>query len=123
MFENKKWNIEHEQFWKSELEMNNDGVSNFQYRLLNEIKYILDSNSITYKEENSKHIDINDDSKIVKMITITLNQPKESKFWIYHDMAEYELDNIHHLYEEWGYLKPNDLKERFLKTAREILKI
>ena len=123
MFENKKWNIEHEQFWKSELEMNNDGLSNFQYGLLNEIKYILDSNSITYKEENSKHIDINDDSKIVKMITITLNQPKESKFWIYHDMAEYELDNIHHIYEEWGYLKPNDLKERFLKTAREILKI
>jgi hypothetical protein len=123
MFKNKKWNIEHEQFWKAELELNNEGLSNFQKTLLIDVKYLLNSNSINYSEEVAEQSDLNDHSKIVKMFTLTLNQFKDSKFWIYHDMAEYNLDHIHHIYEEWGYLKPNDLKEKFIKTAKGILKI
>ncbi|ESU19857.1 hypothetical protein FEDK69T_31140 [Flavobacterium enshiense DK69] len=57
------------------------------------------------------------------MITLSLNDYPESKIWIYHDMAEYDLNKIHHIYEEWGYLNPNDLKERFLNSIREILKV
>ena len=118
---NSNWNKDHKAFWKSALELNDEGLSNFQNELINEVKVLLNSNSIKYLEKTSKHFDLNDNEKIVKMITLSLIEYSESKIWIYNDMAEYDINKIHHIYEEWGYLTPNELQEKFLSGIRKIL--
>jgi len=37
-------------------------------------------------------------------------------------MAEYDLMNTHHIFEEWGYLKPDDLKETLLNSMKTEIK-
>ena len=118
---NSNWNKDHKAFWKSALELNDEGLSNFQNELINEVKVLLNSNSIKYLEKTSKHFDLNDNEKIVKMITLSLIEYSESKIWIYNGMAEYDINKIHHIYEEWGYLTPNELQEKFLSGIRKIL--
>ncbi|WP_417940370.1 hypothetical protein [Flavobacterium sp. RS13.1] len=120
---NRNWNRNHEESWKTPLELNNEGLSNFQAELLKKIKELLYSNSIKFIVKNTEHIDLNNSDRKVKMITILLTDLKESQIWIYNDMAEYEINKIHHIYEEWGYLTPIELQEKYIKNIREILKI
>ncbi|MBS4040308.1 MAG: hypothetical protein KGZ81_06875 [Flavobacteriales bacterium] len=120
---NRSWNRNHEEFWKTSLELNSEGLSNFQSELLDKIKELLNSNSIKFIENKSEHYDLDNSDRIVKMVNIILNDFPESQFWIYNDMAEYELNKIHHIYEEWGYLTPVELQEWYIKNVREILKI
>ena len=120
---NKKWNENHRLNWKSELELKNDGYSGFQLKFMKELKILFDLNSIEYVEEVSKHIDLFDSNKIVKMIVITLKNYPESQLWIYHDMAEYDITKNHAIFEEWGYISPVELREKFVNSLREVLKI
>jgi hypothetical protein len=120
---NRSWNRNHEEFWKTPLELNSEGLSNFQSELLDKIKELLNSNSIKFIENKSEHYDLDNSDRIVKMVNIILNDFPESQFWIYNDMAEYKLNKIHHIYEEWGYLSPFELQEWYIKNVREILKI
>ena len=120
---NRNWNRNHEESQKTPLELNSEGFSNFQAELLNKIKELLHSNSIKFTVENTEHIDLNNSDRKVKMITIHLNDLPESQIWIYNDMAEYEINKIHHIYEEWGYLTPVELQEKYIENIKEILKI
>ena len=118
---NRNWNRNHEEFWKSSLELNKDGLSYFQAELTEKIKKVLNSLSITFKEKITEHSDINNRDRIVKMITITFLENPKSKLWVYNDMAEYEINQIHHIFEEWGYLSPTELQKRFLTELNETL--
>ena len=117
----KEWNKKHISFWKDSLMIQPDGYTLFQTNLLNKIKEIFDSNSIDYKISVSNHPDLNNPDITVKMVTVNFNET--SKLWIYHDMAEYDISEIHHIYEEWGYLKPSDLNDEYLKSVKTILKV
>jgi hypothetical protein len=115
------WNKKHDENWKTQLELNSEGFSNFQVVLIEKVKETLNLNSISFSEEISIHNDLNNYDREVKMITLNLNDFSESKIWIYHDMAEYEINKIHHVYEEHGYLTPEELQEEFLKSMSEII--
>lgn len=121
--EKKQLNQDHIRFWKEHLELNNDGYSLFQINLNRQLRNLLDTKRIEYSTEITKHIDTNENSKIVKLITITLINIPDSKFWIYHNMADFKLNKKSQIYEEWGYLKPYDLIEEYLKSTVEILEI
>ncbi|UJF29355.1 hypothetical protein L0B70_10990 [Kaistella sp. 97-N-M2] len=90
---------------------------------MKEIKNLFDSNSIQYVEEVSEHTDLADLNKIVKMITLSLEDYSESQLWIYHDMAEYNIIKKHAIFEEWGYISPAELQVKYIKSLRDILKI
>ncbi len=120
---NNKWNKNHIALWKIPLEINANGFSNFQSNLLNVTKNFLESNEIKYSEEITTHIDNVDENKIVKLITLTLTDFLNSKLWIYHDMADYDINKKHHIFEEWGYLSPIDLQEKFIENLHIVLKI
>lgn len=117
----KNWNADHILNWEKYLELNDSGFSNFQNELFSKLKILLADFSIPFETEITEHLDLNDKNKIVKMITLTLGE--NSKFWIYHDMADLEIKNQHEIYEEWGYLKPEDLINKYLKSAEELLKL
>ena len=117
------WNTEHKKFWKISLELNNEGFSNFQTELNNKITQLLNTNSIKFTENITEHADVNDNSKKVKLIELSLNDFTESKLWIYHDMAEYDINKKHHIYEEWGYLKPEELQKVFVENMCDVLNI
>ncbi len=121
--EKNKWKKDHINFWQESLELRNDRFSLFQIKLNDHLKNLLDRNSVEYKTEITEHLDINDKSRTVKMITISLQNRTDSKFWIYHDMADFKLNKKSQIYEEWGYIKPNDLIEEYLKSTKEILEI
>jgi|TARA_B110000211_G_C13852463_1_gene452822 inhibitor of KinA sporulation pathway (predicted exonuclease) len=117
----KEWNGNHILYWRKPLELNNFGFSVFQNKLLNEIEIVLKDSGISYETEITEHKDLEDKNRIVKMIKLTLNE--KSKFWIYHNMAELDLKGKHEIYEEWGYLKPEDLIKKYLKSTKELLKL
>ena len=116
----KEWNENHILNWKKYLELNDSGFSIFQKELVSKLETVLTNCGISYEIEITEHTDLNDENRIVKMITLTSNQ--NSKFWIYNDMAELEVKKKHEIYEEWGYLKPEDLINKYIKSARELLK-
>lgn len=121
---NNKWNKDHILFWKIPLELNSDGFTGFQTGLTNAVKTLLESNQINYTEEIEEVIDsLSDDYENVKLVTLTLTDHNDSKLWIYHDMAEYDINKKHHIFEEWGYLSPTDLQERYIKKLSEVLGI
>jgi hypothetical protein len=115
----REWRKNHVIYWQNFLELNNSGFSLFQIELRDKLIHILSNNTISYVTEIVEHRDLNDESRIVKMITLTSDD--NLKFWIYHDMAELEIDNKHEIYEEWGYLKPQDLIDRYLKSTEKLL--
>lgn len=117
------WNTEHKKLWKISLELTNEGFSNFQTELNNKIKQLLNTNSIKFTENITDHTDLNDNSKKVKLIELSLNNFTESKLWIYHDMAEFDINKKHHIYEEWGYLKPEELQKIFVENICDILNV
>ena len=122
MFKN-KWNENHRSYWNPQLELKSDGFSSFQSELIKQVKDLLNSSFIKYTENVSQHTDLNDKDKVVKMVTLTLTDFLESSLWIYHDMAEYNLNKSHHIYEEWGYLSPVELQEKYIESVIHILKI
>lgn len=77
---NRSWNRNHEEFWKTSLELNSEGLSNFQSELLDKIKELLNSNSIKFIENKSEHYDLDNSDRIVKMVNIILNDFPESQF-------------------------------------------
>ena len=117
----KDWNRKHILFWKDSLIIQTDGYSLFQTNLLDMVKELFDSNSIVYNTSVSYGPDLNNSDITVKAITVNFNET--SDLWIYHDMAEYNITEIHHIYEEWGYLKPTDLNDEYLKSVKAILKL
>ena len=120
---NTKWNENHQLNWNSELEFKKDGYSGFQLQFMIELKILFDLNSIEYVEKVSENIDLLDSNKVVKMIVLTLKDYSESQIWIYHDMAEYDITKKHAIFEEWGYISPVELREKFINSLREVLKI
>ena len=120
---NRKWNENHQLNWNKELELESHGYSGFQLQLMKELKILFDSNSIEYVEEVSEYNDLSDRNKIVKMIVLKLKNYSESQLWIYPDMAEYDVIKKHAIFEEWGYISPIQLREKFIKSLREVLKI
>jgi len=118
----KKWNAEHIEYWKDELKLKDDGYSQFQSDLASIVKSELIDLKIEFSSVTTNHESISDKDVTVKMITLTLNNLTDSKIWIYHDMAEYDLMNTHHIFEEWGYLKPDDLKETFVSSMKMEMK-
>jgi hypothetical protein len=116
-----EWNKNHILYCSKYLELNDNGYSLFQTKLLDELENVLTDFRISYVTEITEHRDLNDKYKDVKMITLTLDD--NSKFWIYHDMAEFDLRNEHQIYEEWGYLKPQDLMDKYLDSVKDRLKI
>ena len=120
---NNKWKENHLSYWNPQLELKSDGFSGFQSELIKQVKDLLNSNSIKYIENVSQHRDLDDKDRVVKMVTLTLTDFLESSLWIYHDMAEYDLNKSHHIYEEWGYLSPIELQDKYIKSIIHILKI
>ena len=118
----KKWNKEHIEYWKDDLKLKDDGHSKFQSDLASRAKFELTDLKIEFSTETTNHESLSDKSVTVKMITFTLNNLTDSKIWIYHDMAEYDLMETHHIFEEWGYLKPDDLSDTFISSMKTELK-
>ena len=117
----KEWNENHILNWEKSLKLNDSGFSVFQKELVFELECVLADCGIKYETEITEHTDLNDKNRIVKMITLTSDE--NYKFWIYHDMAELEIKKQHEIYEEWGYLKPEDLINEYLKSTKELLKL
>lgn len=117
----KEWRKKHILYWRKYLELNEDGYSLFQTELLDKLENVLTDFRISYVIEITEHKDLNDGNRIVKMIMLTLDE--DCKFWIYHDMAEFDLRNEHEIYEEWGYLKPQDLMDKYIESMKKQLKI
>jgi len=115
-------NKRHDENWKTQLELNSDGFSNFQVELIEKVKEILNSNSIRFSEEISENQDLDNYDRKVKMVTLILNDFQESKIWIYHNMSDYEINKIHHVYEEYGYETPEELHKEFVKNISKIIK-
>ena len=115
----KEWNENHIIYWKKSLELSDAGFTIFQNELLDKLEQVLIHQAISYDTEITKHLD--DENRIVKMVVLTLD--KNSKFWIYHDMADLTIEKKHRIFEEWGYLKPEDLINEYLKSTKELLKI
>jgi hypothetical protein len=118
----KKWNKEHIEYWKDELKLRADGYSKFQSDLFSLVKSELTDLKIEFSTETTNHESLSNRSITVKMITLTLNSLTASKIWIYHDMAEYDLMQTHHIFEEWGYLKPDDLSDAFISSMKKEIK-
>ena len=118
----KKWNKEHVEYWKDNLKLKDDGYSKFQSDLVSRVESELSDLKIEFSIETTSHESLFDKNLIVKMITLTLNNLSDSKIWIYHDMAEYDLLNTHHIFEEWGYLKPDDLSDTFINSIKAEIK-
>jgi len=119
----KKWNAEHIEYWKDELILDNDGYSKFQLILFTKVKTELNDLNLGFTSEITEHPSLDNKDTTVKMITLTLCNLNDSKIWIYHDMAEYDLMNTHHIFEKWGYLKPVDLRDQFINLIKtEIIK-
>jgi len=118
---NSKWNKNHKLLWKNSLEQDDDGFSGFQLTLAEDIKCLLNANAIKFTEEVAVYFDYTGDYEYVKLVTIILDELPDSKLWVYHDMAEYVINKEHHIYEEWGYLSPEDLQNRYLNSICEIL--
>ena len=116
----KEWNENHILNWKKPLELNDSGFSGFQNELVSKLKNVLSDCGISYETEITEHPELIDENRIVKMITLTSDG--NSKFWIYHNMADLEIKKQHEIYEEWGYLKPEDLINEYLKSTKELLK-
>jgi cyclophilin family peptidyl-prolyl cis-trans isomerase len=121
--ENQKWHQNHIQFWGRYLEINNEGFSLFQTKLQSQLNDLLDRNAVEYLTEIKEYKDINGKNKIVKMITVKVNDTNNSKFWIYHDMADFDLNKNHQVFEEWSYLDPEELIEKYLKSTMGILRL
>ena len=115
----KEWNENHIFHWKKYLELDDSGFSLFQNELVSKLKSILKVCGNSYETEITEHYDLNDADRIVKMIKLTLDE--NSKFWIYHNMADFTIESENQVYEEWGYLKPEDLINEYLKSAKELL--
>lgn len=121
--ENKQWNKNHILNWKSHLETDKKGFTLFQKKMFDKLKQELMDNSISFSKEITEHKDLNDENRIVKMITLTLDKYQKSKFWIYHDMVDFIINNKSQIFEEWEYLNPEDLIFECLKSTRELLKL
>ena len=117
----KEWNENHILNWKRPLKLNDSGFSLFQNELVSKLEKVLSDCGIPYETEITEHYDLTSENEIVKMVKLTLSE--NSKFWIYHNMAELEIKNKHEIYEEWGYLKPEDLINKYLKSTKELLKL
>lgn len=117
----KEWRENHILYWSKYLELNEKGFSLFQTELLDRLENVLTDFGISYVPEIIEQEDLNDERRVVKMITLTINE--NSKFWIYHNMAEFALGSEHEIYEEWGYLKPQDLMDRYLISMKKLLKL
>ena len=117
----KEWNENHILNWKKPLELNDSGFSVFQIELVSKLENVLAVCGIHYETEITEHYDLTSENEIVKMIKLTLNE--HSKFWIYHNMAELEIKGKHEIYEEWGYLKPDELIKKYLESTKELLKL
>lgn len=116
---NREWRENHILYWKKPLELDISGFSYFQIELREKLEKILNNHSILFAIEITEHADLNDRNRAVKMITLILDG--NSKFWIYRDMAELSINNEHQIYEEWGYLKPEDLIKRYLNSTKKLL--
>lgn len=119
----KEWIAEHIELWKDELKLDNEGYSKFQLFLFTKVKTELTEQNIDFTLETTEHPSLDNEDITVKLITLTLSNLKDSKIWIYHDMAEYDIKGTHHIYEEWGYLKPAELQDKFTKSFKDILKL
>lgn len=117
---NKQWNKNHTLYWKESLELNDSGFTVFQNKLFVVLEILLKEKAITYTTEITRHEELDPRSRIVKMILITIDE--HSKFWIYHDMADFIILNKHQVYERWDYLQPDDLIHEYIKSAKEVLK-
>lgn len=115
----KEWNKNHIFHWKKEFILNDFGFSLFQNELFEELKSVLIDFEISYETDISKNKDLDEENRIVKMITMTLDE--NSKLWIYHDMAELDIKKKHQIYEKWGYLKPSDLINEYIESIKELL--
>lgn len=118
---NREWIKNHILYWIKSLELDDYGFSFFQIELRNKLEKILNDNAISFTTEITDHADLNDRNRAVKIICLTLNE--SSIFWIYHDMADFMINNEIEIYEEWGYLKPEDLIEKYLESSKRLLKL
>jgi hypothetical protein len=122
LFKQRKiWKENHIFFWQNFLEFDSFGFSVFQNELLHKIEQLLTNQNVTYSKEITKHQDTNDTDKNVKLIHIKTDI--DSTFWIYHDMAEFSIKGNHQMFEEWGYLKPQDLITNFMNSIKTLLTI
>lgn len=119
----KKWSDEHKKNWKEHLENSEDGLSIFQTKIENQVKSLLNDYSLTAKRKITKHLDLDDKTKEVKLISLRINELNSSEIWIYHDQAEYDIDGTHHTFEGTGYLKPIELELNFLDNLKEKIKL
>jgi len=116
----KEWNENHILNWSKPLEFNKSGFSNFQNELLTKLSIVLSELKLSFETEITEHSDLNNENIKVKLLKLNLNE--NSRFWIYHDMAELEINSKHEIYEEWGYLKPEKLISEYLKSTKKLLK-
>ncbi len=121
LFGNKEWNDAHVLHWSKYLELDVSGFSVFQKELSSKLQDLLANFEIAYQTELSEHFDGNEGDRMVKILLITSGQ--NLKCWIYHDMADLEINKQHKVFEEWGYLKPDDLIRDYLKETRELVRL
>ena len=120
MFDN-NWNQKHKKLWESSLEINNEGLSYFQVNLTELINIILNTFSLKYEVEITEHIENNSNNKTFKMLTFKFLEKADSKIWVYNNMADFEIDGKHCVFEEWGYLSPKELETQFIRNLKNIL--
>jgi hypothetical protein len=116
------WNKRHTEYWKESLQFDQNRLSFFQVELVDKLREQLNNCSLQYSIKITDFKDFDKEKKEVKLVTMTIDKWPGSKLWIYNNMADFEIDKNHQVFEEWGYLKPNDLMDKYLESLNELLK-
>jgi hypothetical protein len=114
-----KWNAVHNEFWKIELEQDEAGCSIFQRDCVSRVEFTLNGHEILYSIEKIELKYELDKKGIATLISFRFAKDGDSKIWVYNDMAEFDISGTHKIFEEWGFLKPSDLKEEFIEALIE----
>jgi len=117
--ENNNWTNDHIRQWNDYLVKSNNGLTLFQIKLIDKLKNVFNVKSILFDTEMKDYQDDMDKSKDWKMVVLTLKNDFDSKLWIYHDMADFRLNNKSSIFEKWGYKEPNDLIQEFTKSVEK----
>ena len=82
---------------------------------------LLTESEIKFKMESQIYARENENPPQAIMLIYNL-EATEDKVWIYHDMADFQINNEHQVFEKWGYKSPEILINELVSTLSEKLK-